>query len=152
MSGAVLLSLLVGGAVALWNVQRLSRDASAEIESGLTKASEQYLMRDIDMTAQRAGLMFARTFDQVNALAQFGQSLIDQPQLGRSLGTPLESYPGFQDQMTFNSEKNWLQNAPGKPQSSACGATCWTGPDGCGPMSRRRCATRASSISWCHPS
>lgn len=46
--------------------------------------------------------------------AQFGQSLIDQPQLGRSLGTLLESYPGFQDQMTFNSEKNWLQNARGE--------------------------------------
>ena len=114
MCGAVLLSLLLGGAVALWNVQRLSRDASAEIESGLTKASEQYLTRYIDMTAQRADLMFARTFDQVNALAQFGQSLIDQPELGRSLGTLLESYPGFQDQMTFNSEKNWLQNAPGE--------------------------------------
>lgn len=115
MGGAVLLSLLLGGGVALWNVQRLSRDASAEIESGLTKASEQYLTRYIDMTAQRADLMFARTFDQVNALAQFGQSLIDQPELGRSLGTLLESYPGFQDRMTYNSEKNWLQNSPDEP-------------------------------------
>jgi phosphoserine phosphatase RsbU/P len=114
MCGAVLLSLLLGGAVALWNVQRLARDASAEIESGLSKATEQYLTRYIDMTAQRADLMFARTFDQVNALAQFGQSLIDQPELGRSLGTLLESYPGFQDQMEFNSATNWIQNKPGE--------------------------------------
>jgi phosphoserine phosphatase RsbU/P len=114
MCGAVLLSLLLGGGIALWNVQRLSRDASAEIESGLSRATEQYLTRYIDMTAQRADLMFARTFDQVNALAQFGQSLIDQPELGTSLGTTLESYPSFKDQMTFNSDKNWLQNQPGE--------------------------------------
>ena len=112
MCGAVLLSLLLGGGIALWNVQRLSRDASAEIESGLSRATEQYLTRYIDMTAQRADLMFARTFDQVNALAQFGQSLIDQPELDASLGKTLENYPGFKDQMEFNSDKNWLQNKP----------------------------------------
>jgi phosphoserine phosphatase RsbU/P len=114
MSGAVLLSLLLGGGIALWNVQRLSRDASAEIESGLSKATEQYLTRYIDMTAQRADLMFARTFDQLNALAQLGQSLIDQPELGASLGTTLENYPDFKDQMEFNRDKNWLQNKPGE--------------------------------------
>ena len=114
MCGAVLLSLLLGGGIALWNVQRLSRDASAEIESGLSRATEQYLTRYIDMTAQRADLMFARTFDQVNALAQFGQSLIDQPELDASIGKTLENYPGFKDQMEFNSDKNWLQNKPGE--------------------------------------
>ena len=114
MCGAVLLSLLLGGGIALWNVQRLSRDASAEIESGLSRATEQYLTRYIDMTAQRADLMFARTFDQVNALAQFGQSLIDQPELDASLGKTLENYPGFKDQMEFNIDKNWLQNKPGE--------------------------------------
>ena len=114
IGGAVLLSLLLGGAVALWNVQRLSRDASSEIESGLSKATEQYLTRYIDMTAQRADLMFARTFDQVNALAQFAQSLIDNPELGKSLGTLLESYPEFQDQMDYNAATNWMQNRPGE--------------------------------------
>ena len=61
----VIASLLGGGLVALWNVNKLSHDASAEIESGLTKANEEYLTRYIDMTAQRATLMFNRTFDQV---------------------------------------------------------------------------------------
>lgn len=114
MCGAVLLSLLLGGGVALWNVERLSRDASAEIESGLSRATEQYLTRYINMTAQRADLMFARTFDQVNALARFGQSLVDQPELGSSLGATLEKYPAFKDQMEFNGDKNWLQNKPGE--------------------------------------
>jgi sigma-B regulation protein RsbU (phosphoserine phosphatase) len=112
---AVLLSLLLGGGIALWNVQRLSRDASAEIESGLSKATEEYLTRYIDMTAQRADLMFARTFDQVNMLAQFSQGLIDQPGFGRDLGGFLSRYPAFQDGMSRESQRNWLQNEPGEP-------------------------------------
>jgi sigma-B regulation protein RsbU (phosphoserine phosphatase) len=115
IGGAVLLSSLLGGGVALWNVQKLSDDASAEIESGLSKATEQYLTRYIDMTAQRADMMFERTFDQVNTLAQFSQRLIDQPELGAGLGKFLEGYPDYQDQMEFNAEKNWLQNRSGEP-------------------------------------
>lgn len=115
IGSAVLLSLLLGGAVALWNVNRLARDASAEIESGLSKASEQYLTRYIDMTAQRADLMFARTFDQVNALAEFSQRLVDEPALNQRLGQFLQGFPGFQDQMDYNSASRWLQNKPGEP-------------------------------------
>lgn len=110
----VLLSLLVSGIVALWNVNKLSRDASAEIESGLTKANEEYLTRYIDMTAQRATLMFNRTFDQVTALAKLSQSLIDHPELNDDLGRFLERYPEFQDQMNYNTGANWMQNAPGE--------------------------------------
>lgn len=112
---AVLLSLLLSGGVALWNVHQLSRDASREIERGLSKATEEYLTRYIDMTAQRATLMFARTFDQVTALAQLTQSLIDDPQLGKDLGRFLERYPAFQDRMTYNGSARWTQNAPGEP-------------------------------------
>ena len=111
----VILSLLVGGVVALWNVNKLSRDASSEIESGLTKANEEYLTRYIDMTAQRANLMFNRTFDQVTGLAKLSQSLIDNPQLNQDLNKFLEQYPGFGDAMTYNRNANWLQNARGEP-------------------------------------
>jgi len=111
----VILSLLVGGVVALWNVNKLSRDASSEIESGLTKANEEYLTRYIDMTAQRANLMFNRTFDQVTGLAKLSQSLIDNPQLNQDLNKFLEQYPGFGDAMSFNRDANWLQNARGEP-------------------------------------
>jgi len=109
---AVLLSLLLGGGIALWNVNRLSKDASAEIEKGLSSATEEYLTRYIDMTAQRADLMFARTFDQLRALAQFSQTLIDKPELGQSLGQFLAAKPEFQDNLVFNRQQNWLQNTP----------------------------------------
>jgi sigma-B regulation protein RsbU (phosphoserine phosphatase) len=112
IGSAVLLSLLLGGGIALWNVQKLSRDASAEIESGLSKATEEYLNRYIDMTAQRADLMFARTYDQVNLLAQFSQSLIDQPVLGEGLSTLLADFPNFKDTLVYDQTGNWIQNTP----------------------------------------
>jgi len=115
VSGLVILSLLGGGIVALWNVNKLSRDATSEIESGLTKATEEYLTRYIDMTAQRATLMFNRTFDQVTGLARLSQSLIDNPQLNQDLNAFLEQFPGFGDRMTFNNRANWLQNERGEP-------------------------------------
>ena len=114
IGAAVLLSLLLSGAVALWNVRQLSRDASREIESGLSEATEEYVTRYIEMTAQRADLMFARTFDQLKALGQFGQSLIDRPELNAGLGEFLARYPEFQDQLEHNRERNWLQNKQGE--------------------------------------
>lgn len=114
IGSAVLLSLLLSGGVALWNVRQLSRDASKEIESGLTDATEEYLSRYIEMTAQRADLMFARTFDQLTALGQFAQSLIDRPELNAGLGELLASHPEFQDQLEHNKERNWLQSKPGE--------------------------------------
>ena len=114
IGSAVLLSLLLGGAVALWNVQQLSRDASNEIENGLSRANEEYLSRYIDMTAQRADLMFARTFDQVKMLAQFTQGLVDDPKLGRDLGTLLSQDRAFQDQLVYDPDKHWLQNKAGE--------------------------------------
>lgn len=115
LGGAVLASLLLGGVVALWNVAKLSRDASTEIETGLTKASEGFLESYIDMTAQRADLMFARTFDQVNMLANFTQRLVDDPKLGRDLGALLNDNTGFQDSMVYDAQTRWLQNRSGEP-------------------------------------
>ena len=69
VGGAVLFDLLVGGGVALWNVNRLSRDATKQIESGLTKASQEYLQNYIETTALRADLLFDRMHSEVAALA-----------------------------------------------------------------------------------
>lgn len=112
---AVLLSLLMGGSVALWNVRVLARDASAEIESGLSATTEEHLRSYIEMTAQRATLMFARTFDQVTLLANLSQSLIDNPELDQDLNGLLDSRDEFNDKMSYNADGNWQQNAAGEP-------------------------------------
>lgn len=110
---AVLISLLVSSGVALWNVKKLSQDASEEIGSGLRKASEEYVERYIDMTAQRANLMFGRSFDQLNTLAEFQQSLIDQPQLQDTLSELLARDPGFRNEFVYDPVGKWMQNQPG---------------------------------------
>ncbi len=115
IGAAVLLSLLVSGGVALWNVKQLSRNASIEIEKGLSDAAAEYLTRYIDVTSQRATLMINRTFDQLTMLALFTQRLIDQPEIGKDINALLAKYPDFQDSMKFDSNGNWLQNAPGEP-------------------------------------
>lgn len=114
IASTVLLSLLLGGGIALYNVRKLARDASAEIESGLTKASEEYITRYIDMTAQRADLMFQRTFDQIKTLAQFSQAFLDNPKLGSHLSEFLAHEPEFQDNLQFNPKARWIQNVPGE--------------------------------------
>jgi sigma-B regulation protein RsbU (phosphoserine phosphatase) len=115
IGAAVLLSLLVSGGVSLWNVKQLSRNASIEIEKGLSDAAAEYLTRYINVTSQRATLMFNRTFDQLKMLALFTQRLIDEPGLGKDLNDLLAKYPDFQDSMKFDAGGNWMQNEPGEP-------------------------------------
>lgn len=110
---AVLISLLGSGGVALWNVKKLSNDASAEIGSGLRKASEEYVARYIDMTAQRANLMFARSFDQLYMLAEFHQSLIDEPDLEKEISDILRQNPRHESKYVYDPVGKWMQNAPG---------------------------------------
>ncbi|MCG5487277.1 MAG: hypothetical protein KK482_27005, partial [Sinorhizobium meliloti] len=43
VGSAVLFDLLVTGGLALWNVQRLSRDAAAEVGRGLEEANQDYI-------------------------------------------------------------------------------------------------------------
>ena len=112
---AVLLSLLMGGSVALWNVRLLARDASSEIEGGLSAMTEEHLRSYIEMTAQRATLMLARTFDQVTLLANMSQSLIDNPELGKDLNSLLSGRAEFQDMLSYSADANWQQNAAGEP-------------------------------------
>ena len=43
VGGAVLFDLLLSGGLALWNVQKLSRDATSEVGEGLTTANQEYI-------------------------------------------------------------------------------------------------------------
>src|SRR4029453_10789693 len=69
VGAAVIFDLLLSGGVALWNVGRLSREASSEIQHGLEKASNEYLENYIQTTALRANLLFDRVNSEVSALA-----------------------------------------------------------------------------------
>lgn len=115
VGGAVLFDLLVGGGVALWNVNRLSRDATHQIESGLTKASQEYLQNYIETTALRADLLFGSMHSEVTALAASMQRLIDHPEAKDAIGKALAKNPYFNAPLAYDATGNWVQTRQGSP-------------------------------------
>ncbi|TIO07290.1 MAG: HAMP domain-containing protein [Mesorhizobium sp.] len=115
VGGAVLFDLLVGGSVALWNVNRLSRDATQQIESGLTKATQEYLQNYIETTALRADLLFDRMHSEVTALAGSMQRLIDDPEAKDAIGKALAKNPYFNAPLVYDATGNWVQTRQGSP-------------------------------------
>ena len=81
---AVLFTLAVSVMIALWTIDRLARDASREVEQGLTNANQEYLRNYIDTTALRTEAMLEGVFAQVSSLAGSMQTLIDRPEIGRA--------------------------------------------------------------------
>jgi sigma-B regulation protein RsbU (phosphoserine phosphatase) len=115
VGGAVLFDLLAGGGVALWNVNRLSRDATHQLESGLTKASQEYLQNYIETTALRADLLFDQMHSEVTALAGSMQSLIDHPEAKEAIGRALSTNSYFNTPLLYDSQGNWMQSPQGSP-------------------------------------
>jgi sigma-B regulation protein RsbU (phosphoserine phosphatase) len=115
VGAAVVFDLLLSGGVALWNVSRLSREASSEIQHGLEKASNEYLENYIQTTALRANLLFDRVNSEVSALAGSMQTLIDQPDAQEKIGKAVANVPYFSGDLQYDSKGNWVQNAKGDP-------------------------------------
>ena len=113
VGAAVLFDPLLSGGVALFNVRRLSNDATTEIEAGLTKANQEYLRNYIETTALRADLLLDQAFSEVTALAGTMQTLIDQPQAKVAIGQALLRHPHFASPLAFDKAGGWAQNAPG---------------------------------------
>jgi sigma-B regulation protein RsbU (phosphoserine phosphatase) len=113
VGAAVLFDLLLSGSIALWNVNRLSRDATHEIEQGLTKASQEYLQNYIETTALRADLLIDRVYSQVSALAASMQTLIDHPEAKEAIGKAIAADPYFMPPSTYDEKGGWSQNKPG---------------------------------------
>jgi phosphoserine phosphatase RsbU/P len=115
VGAAVVFDLLLSGGVALWNVSRLSRESSSEIQHGLEKASNEYLENYIQTTALRANLLFDRVNSEVSALAGSMQTLIDQPDAQVKIGTAVANVPYFSGDLQYDSKGNWVQNGKGDP-------------------------------------
>ncbi|MBL8584823.1 MAG: hypothetical protein JNL61_21655, partial [Rhizobiaceae bacterium] len=60
VGGALLFDLLLAGGIALWNVQRLSLNATQQVGRGLEKATTEYLQNYLDTTVERTDLLFDR--------------------------------------------------------------------------------------------
>jgi sigma-B regulation protein RsbU (phosphoserine phosphatase) len=113
VGAAVLFDLLLSGSIALWNVNRLSHDATNEIEQGLTKASQEYLQNYIETTALRADLLIDRVHSQVSALAASMQTLIDHPEARDAIGSALANDPFYAPTSVYDPKGGWSQNKEG---------------------------------------
>ncbi|WP_305984939.1 SpoIIE family protein phosphatase [Roseibium sp. MMSF_3544] len=121
VSAAVLFDLMLAGGVAIWNVQRLSKDATEKVAQGLTTATEEYLRTYIDTTALRTELLLDQVFSEVEALGASMQTLIDNPKTGAEIGQTVELDPVLGDTLVFNPEADWSQNEPGESVVSVWG-------------------------------
>ena len=125
VGGALLFDLLMSGGLTLWNVQRLSYNATQQVGQGLQKATAEYLQNYIDTTAERTDALFERYHSEVGALAASMQSVIDHPEVQVALGNALAQTPGATTPLQYRTPTgtggNWWQNAPGE----ASAVTVW---------------------------
>ncbi|MFN3132111.1 SpoIIE family protein phosphatase [Roseibium sp.] len=114
VGAAVLFDIMLAGGVAIWNVQRLSRDATATVSQGLTEATQEYLNTYIDTTALRTNLLLDQTYSEIETLGSSLQALIDHPETEIRIGEAVESDPELGDQdITFDPQGGWAQNLAG---------------------------------------
>lgn len=113
--GSVLIGLALSGAVALHNFNNLGRDASEEIQNGLSEASREYLENYIETTTERTSLMLDRAFSELRILGELMQWAIDHPEENRQMGDLFSTLKPFEDNLTYNKKGDWQQNAPTEP-------------------------------------
>lgn len=113
VGGALLFDLLLAGGIAMWNVHRLSLNATQQVGAGLQRSTMEYLENYLETTVERTDLLLDHYHTEVNALAGSMQTLIDNPQLYDSVGDLLENDGRFTSALEYNAEGNWWQNLPG---------------------------------------
>lgn len=115
VGGAVLFDLLMSGGLALWNVQRLSEDATSEVGAGLTEANQAYIRSYAESTASRVDLLLDRVHADVKSLAGVLQAQIDNPDRQKQVGATLARQAANSVSVVYNAQGDWAQNLPGAP-------------------------------------
>ncbi len=115
VGGAVLFDLLVSGGLALWNVQRLSRDATSEVGQGLTTANQDYIRSYANSTAAQVDLLLDRVHADVKSLAGVLQAQIDDPSRQKEVGRTLAQSAAGSTTVVYDPDHGWAQNLAGAP-------------------------------------
>ena len=115
VGGAVLFDLLLSGGLALWNVQKLSRDATSEVGEGLTTANQEYIRSYADSTALSVDLLLDRVHGDVKALAGVLQAQINDPSRQQQVGATLSHQAPGSVKVVYDAQGDWAQNLPGAP-------------------------------------
>lgn len=112
---AVLFDLLLSSGLALWNVQRLSSDATVQVGEGLTEATEEYMHTYAVNTARDADLLINQVHAEVNALADVLQSQIANPRQQVAVGAAVTQVNPSANSVVYDEVGGWAQNRPGSP-------------------------------------
>ncbi|RWA69395.1 SpoIIE family protein phosphatase [Mesorhizobium sp.] len=115
VGGAVLFDLLLSGGLALWNVQKLSRDATSEVGEGLTTANQEYIRSYAQSTASSVDLLLDRVHGDVKALAGVLQAQIDDPKRQQQVGATLAQQAPASVKVVYDAKGDWAQNLAGAP-------------------------------------
>lgn len=113
VGGAVLFDLLVTGGLALWNVQRLSRDAATEVGQGLERATQDYMRSYAENTAARVNLLLDQVHSDVSTLAGVLQAQIDRPVRKSEIGEAMARGAPGAVTVAYDEKGGWAQNRPG---------------------------------------
>lgn len=117
VGAAILFDLTLASGIAIWNVQRLSKNATEQVADGLTSANQEYLQTYVATTALRANLLLERVHSEVTTLAKSMQALIDHPNAQAAIGAALDDSPAFSTPLQYNPQGNWSQNVEGAPSA-----------------------------------
>lgn len=112
---AVLFDLLLSSGLALWNVQRLSNDATVQVGEGLTAATEEYMHTYAVNTARDADLLIDQVHAQVSVLADVLQSKIRDPGQLAAVGEAVTRINPDAASVVYDPAGGWAQNRPGSP-------------------------------------
>jgi len=112
---AVLFDLLLSSGLALWNVQRLSNDATIQVGEGLTEATEEYMRTYAVNTARDADLLVTQVHAEVNALADVLQSQIGNTAQQSAVGEALIRANPRAASVVYDQAGGLAQNGPGSP-------------------------------------
>ncbi|MBP1861744.1 SpoIIE family protein phosphatase [Rhizobium herbae] len=113
VGGAVLFDLLVSGGLALWNVQRLSRDATQEVGQGLEQANQDYIRSYAEATAARVNLLLDQVHSDVGTLAGVLQAQLDRPVRNSQIGEAMSRVAPAAVTVVYDAKGGWAQNQPG---------------------------------------
>jgi len=111
----VTVGLLLSISIAILSISRLGHESSTRVAEGLSIANREYLENYIKLTAQRTNFMIERALSDMLILTEITQEIIDNETEFLSLAQTLTNTPYFQDNLTYNKDGNWYQNAVTEP-------------------------------------
>src|ERR1044072_1063345 len=107
VGGAVLFDLLVSGGLALWNVQRLSRDATLEVGQGLEAANQEYIRTYADYTAAQVSLLLLQFHNDVSCVDGVLEVQIYDPERNSDVGAAIARTSPSSVSLAYDQTGKW---------------------------------------------